>query len=166
MKNILLTLSLLGMAFFGAATASAQYYGGYYDYGMMPAATTYTTSGYYSYGAGVGSYTIGCTTYYYNTATGANLGSQNICQYQTPGYAASPSYYTNPSYTTYDYYNTNTYNSYTNPSTQYCTWGYRNGSWRPCTGGSILFGNNYNYNNTYQNYLNCYYDPYGQYICW
>ena len=168
MKRIILMLAAVGLGITGLVTASAQYYSNNnsYDYGAYSSSYTSTsysypeTSSYYygnyggSYGhgnyydgytGGVGSYTIGCTTYYYNTRTGSVLYTSNIC----------PTYnYTYPSY----YY---TYPSY--PSNQYCTYGYHNGSWNQCQSYGGFWNN---YNNGYQNYLNCYYDQYGRYICY
>lgn len=172
MKKLFLSLSLLGLIISGAAVAGAQYYNTqYYNtttanmgyYGSMHTTHYPSTSYHYSHGAAVGSYTIGCTTYYYNMTTGAHLGSENICRYSTPAVyippVTQPVVYSNPSYTTYtDYY------SYTYPSTQNCTWGYYNGMWRCST--NSMYGGGYHYSDGYQNYLNCYYDQYGQYICW
>jgi hypothetical protein len=175
MKKLLLPLIITGLAVVGLTTASAQYYGSY-DYGAYSydnttySATGYTNTSYTSYdypemssqsyyggrrggnyygnyGGGIGSYTIGCTTYYYNTRTGAQLYTSYICNtYQ----------YTQPTY----YYPTY---PYTYPSNQYCTYGYQNGNWHQCQSYS-WFDNSYN--NGYQNYLNCYYDQYGRYICY
>lgn len=110
------------------------YYGGNYGYGSGYS-PSYST-GYYGSG-GIGSYTVGCTTYYYNTRTGAQLYTRYICntyQYQQP-----TCYYTcNNSYT-YPYYYGNNYGNYYGGSnyyggTQYCTYRYVNGSWYPSCG--------------------------------
>lgn len=176
MKKLLLTLSALALAVTGASLAGAQYYNAsYYSTTHVP-----STSYQYTYGAAIGSYTIGCTTYYYNTTSGAVTATQNICAnthpgtYNTPTYTypatySYPAQYTYPANTAYTSY-TNGYN-YNNMNSQYCTYGYRNGSWQPCYSSSWFDNNatyNYNngYNNTPQNYLNCYYDAQGQYICW
>ena len=157
MKKLLLTLSLLCIGIVGISTAGAQYS---YDSSNYYYDSTYTNTSYSSYsypaqysypasdygnyygsyGHGIGSYTIGCITYYYNTRTGAQLYTQNICP---------TSNYTYPDYG-YGY-------GYSH--SQYCTWGYHNGSWRPCYSGNSWSGGN-------NNYLNCYYDWRGQYICW
>jgi hypothetical protein len=169
MKKLLFILTLAGC---GILTANAQYYDyNGYDYGSYSYDTSYNTTAYantnystytypqtyyggnygnnYSnYNGGIGSYTIGCTTYYYNTRTGAQLYTSYICNnYQyTP-----PTYY--PTY------------PITYPSqSQYCTYGYQNGNWHQCQSYSWLGDNSYN--NGYQNYLNCYHDQYGQYICY
>ncbi|MEZ0209299.1 MAG: hypothetical protein ACAH17_03945 [Candidatus Paceibacterota bacterium] len=173
MKKILLTLSFACCTALGLATASAQYYPSY-DYGSYSYDTSYTTTGYantsYSsyypqtyyggiygknsstYNGGIGSYTIGCTTYYYNTRTGAQLYTSYICSTYQP----QPTTYTYS--TTYP-----SYPSYTYPTSQYYTYGYSNGSWYPGYQSSIFDSS---YNNGYQNYLNCYHDMYGQYVCY
>ena len=153
MKKILITLGILGLV--GAGIASAQYYDSVY-YGNYGTTNTYYggyNNSYYGYGNAIGSYTIGCTTYYYNTRTGASMGQQQICN----------TTYTYPSTTYYQYQYTYPY-TYTYPSTQsqYCTYGYNGGSWYPCYNNS-WYGN---YNGGYQNYTNCYYSTYGQYICY
>lgn len=154
MKKLLFILSALGLIATGLTTASAQYYTASASY---PTAASYYyqqpySSAYYaSYGSGIGSYTIGCTTYYYNTSTGAQLYTQNICTQHTDTY-----YTTYPASYTYPTYSYPTHN-------QYCTWGARNGQWYPCQTFS-WFDNDYY--DGHQNYLNCYYDWRGQYICW
>lgn len=120
---------------------SNYYYGGNYNYGGGYG------SGYGYYGSGgIGSYTIGCTTYFYNTRTGAQLYTRYICTtYQQPTY-----YY--PSYPTY-------------PSTQYCTYKYISGAWYPSCGNSYYYGNyNYGYNSGYTN-SGCYYQN-GYQVCY
>ncbi len=152
MKKIFLMLSFLGLTITGLGTASAQYTTNTYYY-QRP---YYGNSSYVSYGSGVGSYTIGCVTHYYNTSTGAEISTQNICT----TYNQPTSYY----YTTYPattYYPT----TYTYPTTQYYTYGYNNGSWYPGYSSSI-FSNTYTNYSGYQNYLNCSYNMYGQYICY
>lgn len=176
MKKILFILSLVSFSLVGIGTASAQYYTNtnMYSYGNYTYSNpsygnyssysypgysypNYTYSNNYSYSnsayyGGVGSYTIGCTTYYYNTRTGAQLYTSNICNTYNTNYSYNYQYQY-PSY------------NYTYPSTsQYCTYGYYNGSWSPCVSHSIF--NSYNSYNGYQNYLNCYYNQYGQYVCY
>lgn len=145
MKKTLLLLSILGASLLGLATVSAQYYGN------TTTNTSYGSS--YSYGqnhgnynGGTGSYTIGCTTYYYNTRTGAQLSTQNICtnyQYQQePTYyyptTAYYEYYTQPTYQyqysyPYDYgYVGGNYGSYYGSGSNYCTYQYVNGGWYGC----------------------------------
>ncbi len=163
MKKILFTFLFAAFCILGFSTASAQYYtsdtynyGNYtYDNTMYSTSASYSSYSYPSsysygnnysyggYGGSIGSYTIGCTTYYYNTRTGAQLYTSYICTTYTPPVTPPSYYYTYPTY----------------PS-QYCTYGYHGGSWHPCT--------SYNWygNNTYNNYLNCYYNQYGQYICY
>lgn len=153
MKKTLLTLSLL---IAGALTA----YAGYYNNGTVCTMQYPNYNCNQGYSSGYASYTIGCTTYYYNTSTRAIVGTQNICnttyttnndylyQYYTyPVTYTQPTYtYTYPSYqyqTTYPYYGT----SY--PS-QYYTYGYSDGTWYPgySSGGIFngMFDNNYTYN--------------------
>ena len=163
MKKILFILSFLGVGAAGLATAGAQYYSSY-DYGNYT--SSYTSSSYYpSYNSGSrASYTIGCTTYYYNPYTGASLGQQQVCSsapvYTQPTY---PSYPTYPTYPTYDYGYNYGY-TYTQPS-QYTTYGYSNGSWYPGYSNGGIFGSftNGGYDN-YNNY-GCYYQN-GYQVCY
>jgi hypothetical protein len=168
---------IAGFGIAGLATASAQYYGNMntsaYSYGAnysYPYNTTnYTHSSNYNYGTfncdscnnsygayngGVGSYTVGCTTYYYNTRTGTQLYTTNICN--------NYSSYNNYNYQNYQYPVNYTYpTSYTYPS-QYYTYGYADGSWYPGYSSSIFTNTGYNYG--YSN-SNCYYQN-GYQICY
>lgn len=163
MKKILLFALGVGFMFTGLSVASAQYYGAYsYDtsytggYGTASYSSYYPSSQYsqYHYGGGysggIGSYTIGCTTYYYNTRTGAVLYTSYICNTYQP---TQPTCY----YTCTGGYNYN----YSSP---YYTYGYSNGSWYPRYSSSI-FGNS-GYNNYNYNSQTCYYNTYGQYVCY
>lgn len=155
MKKLLLILAIMGFGVVGTMYASAQYY---YDSNYYYDTSSYTTSytsyqpthgygsswyggNYGNYTYGIGSYTIGCTTYFYNTRTGATLYTQNICNQYT-----------------------GTYPSYPQTPSQYCTYKYVNGAWYPSCGGN-QYGGGY-YGGGYNNYLNCYYDQWGQYVCW
>jgi hypothetical protein len=162
MKKILLLALALSFTFTGLSVASAQYYGAYsYDASYMSGGYTNTSYSnsypspqhYYghgnSYSGGIGSYTIGCTTYYYSTRTGSVLYTSYTCN--TYQYTQPTCYYTCAAGYNYTY------------SSPYYTYGYTNGNWYPGYSSSF-FGNNYN--NGYQNYLNCYYDQYGRYICY
>lgn len=157
MKKTLLLLSILGSSLIGLATVSAQYYGN------TTTNTSYGSS--YSYGqnhgggqnysGGIGSYTIECTTYYYNTRTMAPLYTQNICtnnyqtNYQYPQettyyypaalyYDYDYQYYTQPTYQyqysyPYDYrYVGGNYGSHYGSGSNYCTYQYVNGGWYGC----------------------------------
>ena len=141
MKKILVSLSLAGLSFAGFATVGAQYY----DYGSYSYDSYYTDTSYSSYSStypqtyspyhtdsyryrskgGVGSYTIGCVTYYYNTRTGTQLYTENICTtyctYQYPS-TCQPTY----SYpVTYTYPTNYTYPvNYSYPSNYYSTYPY------------------------------------------
>ena len=173
MKKILIALSLVGLSFVGFAMAGAQYYGyGSYSYDNYYYADAsysgysstypqthsqyYTDSYRYRSKDGVGSYTIVCTTYYYNTRTGAQLYTENICTtyctYQYPStcqptysypvtytYPTTYTYPVNYSYPSNYYYTTPSYTypyygNYYYGSTQYCTYSYVNGSWYPNCG--------------------------------
>lgn len=173
MKKALLLLSIIGLGIAGLTSANAQYYDNYYNtsydssYNSMYYNSTYTTAytqpaytsyygggsnyGYYGTG-GTGSYTIGCTTYYYNTRTGAQLYTQQICN-NTP-------VYTQPTYSYPVQYSYPT--TYTQPS-QYYTYGYSNGSWYPGYSSGGIFGLG-NIGNTNSNY-GCYYQN-GYQICY
>lgn len=179
MKKLLFILTLAGC---GILTANAQYYDyNGYDYGSYSYDTLYNTTAYantsysnyypqtysgnnygtnYSnYNGGIGSYTIGCTTYYYNTRTGSQLYTSYICSnYTTP---SAYQYQTNYQYQQPTYYQTQTYpvTSYPSYPSQYQTYGYNNGTWYPGYSHSILSGTS----NTYQS---CYYNSYGQYLCY
>lgn len=188
MKKLFVTLFVLAVGMTSAAMASAQYYNSnYYSTSYVP-----STSYQYSYGLAIGSYTIGCTTHYYNTTTGTVTRTQNICTTTSPSVYVPPTYaypasYTYPvnysypvqysypansTYTPYNQYGYTTYNNSGygyNTSSQYCTYGYANGVWTPCTGSSLYSNSNLyggTYGSGYQDYLNCHYDTYGQYVCY
>jgi hypothetical protein len=159
MKKILLFALGLGFMFTGLSVASAQYYGAYsYDTSYMSGGYTNTDySNYYpqyqyghgsNYAGGIGSYTIGCTTYYYNTRTGTVLYTSYTCN--TYQYTQPTCYYTCTTGYNYNY------------SYPYYTYGYSSGNWYPGYSSSI-FGNS-GYNN--YNYQTCYYNAYGQYTCY
>lgn len=130
---------------YGASQTGMQYYGDYgvtsasysypVDYSYSVSSTYGSSYGYgggygggYGYGnGGIGSYTIGCTTYYYNTRTGAQLYTQNIC------YTYTQPVYTQPIYYDYPYYGGN-YGGWYGGGSQYCTYKYINGSWYPTCG--------------------------------
>lgn len=170
MKKILISLSLAGLSFVGFATVWAQYY----DYGSYSSDSYYMDTSYSNYSStytypqtyspynadsyryrsksGVGSYTIGCITYYYNARTGAQLYTENICTtncaYQYPStcqltysytYPVTYTYPTSYSYPVNYSYPSNYYNSYPYygnyyGNTQYCTYSYVNGGWYPNCG--------------------------------
>lgn len=149
MKKILIALSFVGLSLLGVGAVSAQYYNydtsGYTNTMYSNYSYTYPQSygnyyGNYNYGnyygnnyyGGVGSYTIGCTTYYYNTRTGAQLYTQYICSNYNSYYPYN--YYNNYSYPVqYYYYYTNPYPSY-NYGNQYCTYRYIGNIWYPTCG--------------------------------
>lgn len=171
-KTLLLLLSAIGLSIMGITTAGA----GYVDYYRHTNGTyansnyytaSYTYGGYsdpYYYGTGgIGSYTIGCTTYYYNTRTGTQLYTQILCQNNPVAYQSYPSARTLPysysvptSYTiptsyptsyaySYDYiyptpaveydnyYYSYPYNTYTSDNS-YCTYRYVYGAWQNACG--------------------------------
>jgi hypothetical protein len=140
----------------------------------------YTAPNYYSgttnWITGTGSYTSGCTTYYYDRRTGVSLYSTNNCTTTGGNWGhtyPSTNYYSNPSYNTgYNWYGNNSYNynisyypynnynsyAYTDPVYvyPYCTKCY-NGVYP----GSYTYYNNNYWNNNQKCYF--YYDIYGYY---
>ncbi len=157
MKKTLFIFTIIGLGIFGVVPVNAQYYDAqFYQSASYP--TTYTNTGYYNnsynnqsynnnyssyYMGGTGSYTIGCTTYYYSTRTGAQLYTQNIC-------------------TSYNYHDTSFY-SYTNP---YYVYQYEGGSWYPgyYSGEYTNTGYGYNYGNN--NYGSSCYLQNGYQVCY
>ena len=162
MKKLLTTLSFLGFLTVSTVTA---YAGNLY----------YPT---YSTASARASYTIGCTTYYYNPYTGQSLGSEQIytgtcgysSYYQTQYQYTYPSYSYSYSYPTYEYQTyqpSYQYNQYTSSPSQYYTYGYSNGSWYPGYSSGLLNSVSNSFTNTYYNSQSqgCYYQN-GYQVCY
>lgn len=164
MKKLFSTTLVLCTMFGGLMEASAYY--SYQGYGNQMRATV------------TSSYTIGCTTYYYDQYSGQQLYTKYICttnNYQAPAYTPSYNYsYSYPqqyyTYTTYpsnySYYDNYNYcNGYYGSNcgygTSYCNYQYQT---YPYTCESNYYNdpysslNNSYYNNSYSNWN-------GQYYC-
>lgn len=130
MKKPILIFTIFGSLLFSLVTADAQYYYGANSYTNTNYNNSYYMNTGYDYYGGIGSYTIGCTTYYYSTRTHQQLYTEYICNNYNNNYNYGYSY-TYPSYNysyTYPYYyNTNYYNNY-------CTYRYSNGGWHYACG--------------------------------
>lgn len=148
MKNLLLIFTIIGIGIFGLIPVNAAYY-----------PNNYGNSSYYNnYNGGIGSYTIGCTTYYYSTRTRAQLYTQNICttynyqytypttyQYYQPSYQSYQSTYTYPAQTYYSassWYSA--YDSYPTYDITYTDTGYGN-NYNYSYGNSCYHQNGYQY---------------------
>lgn len=157
MKKIQLIVLTLVLAASLTDTTFAQYSS--YQYYDTNYSNTYVNNSY--------AYTIGCTTYWYNSYTRVSTPTGSTCynnynnyNYQYSSQYSQPTYtyqYVQPTYTyqtvqpsyTYSYVQP-TYNTTPTNTTYY----YSNGSWYPSTN----YNNAYQYQgyNSYNNY-NCYY---------
>jgi hypothetical protein len=107
------------------------------------------------------SYTIGCTTYYYDLRTGAQISSKYICTTGAPSYNYYPTH--NYGYSSYGSSNYTDYSIFTGYNNSYdaiidgtyCNYGYN------CANRAVTTYPQYNYQAWgYQNNCYSYYDTY------
>ncbi len=169
MKKI---ISLLGTIFALQAIFEVSLASAYYTYPSYNNYTNYTTYSNVNSVTTTGSYTVGCTTYYYNIQTGVAISSKNICttsysnqgvyNYGNYNYGTNYNYgynnnygYGNSNYTDYSVFTgyNNSYNAIIDGT--YCNYGYN------CANRAVTTYPQYNYQAWgYQNSCYSYYDTY------